>query len=98
MLVLLVGLVACGRSSHAGPERHYPLTGKIVALDEAHRVATINAAAIPNYMEAMTMDYPIRLQSEFQSLHVGDKITATVDVDADEKYDLSNVKVQASGQ
>ena len=98
LLFLLLGVVACSRTSHKDPEHRYPLTGKIVALDAQHQVATVDAAAIPNFMEAMTMDYPIQSAADFGLLHVGDKIAATVNVDADEKYDLSNIKVQASGK
>jgi Cu/Ag efflux protein CusF len=29
-------------------------------------------------MEAMTMDYPVKDQVEFDALHAGDRITATV--------------------
>ena len=88
-------LAGCNRQSHpAGVERHYLLKGKIVALDAQHRTATIDAAAIPNYMEAMTMEYPIKSRSDFQSLHTGEQITAVLDVAADDSYSISNVKVQ----
>ncbi len=93
-LIICTALLAgCSRESHpAGPERHYALTGKIVALDSQHQTATIDAAAIPNYMEAMTMEYPIKSKSEFESLHKGEQITATLDVTADDSYSVSNVK------
>ncbi len=88
-------LAACSRKSHtAAVERHFPLTGKVVALDAQHQTATIDAAAIPNYMGAMTMEYPIKSKSDFQSLHTGEQITATLDVAGDDSYSVSNVKVQ----
>lgn len=95
-LILCIALLAaCSRESHpAGTDRHYSLTGKIVALDAQHQTATIDAAAIPNYMEAMTMEYPIKSKSEFQSLHAGEQITATLDVAANDSYSVSNVKPQ----
>ncbi|MDQ2839887.1 MAG: copper-binding protein [Acidobacteriota bacterium] len=86
-------LAACGRSSNSSEaERHYPLSGKIVALDNQHQTATIDAAAIPNYMEAMTMEYPIKSKSDYQSLHLGEQIQATLDVRGDDSYSVSNVK------
>ena len=86
-------LVSCNRSSTpAGPVRHYAVTGKIVALDEKHQTATIDAAAIPNYMEAMTMDYPIKSKDEFRSLKVGERITGTLEVASDETYTLADIK------
>lgn len=92
-VVLLALCAACNRqSAPAGPVRHYPLTGKIVALDERHQTATIDAASIPNYMEAMTMDYPIQSKDDFRSLKVGEHITGTLDVTGDESYTLTNIK------
>ena len=91
--VLLAG---CGQKSESsGPERHYPLTGKVVALNQQSQTATVDAAAIPNYMEAMTMEYPVKSKSDFQALHVGERISATVDVSSDDRYALSNIKAQA---
>lgn len=81
----------------SGPERHYPLTGKVVALNPANHTATIDGAAIPNFMEAMTMDYPIKSRAEFDKLHPGDKITATVNV-RDDGYDLSNIHTEKTGK
>ena len=96
VLILYTALLAaCSRESHsAGAQRHYSLTGRVVALDVQHQTATIDAAAIPNYMEAMTMEYPIKSKSEFQSLHAGEQITATLDVAGDDSYSVSNVKPQ----
>ena len=96
ILVLAMALgAACSRSPQAkGPEKHYTLTGKIVTLDKAHQTATIDAAAIPNYMEAMTMEYPVKSKAEFDSLKVGEQITGTLDVAADESYTLSNIKAK----
>jgi Cu/Ag efflux protein CusF len=95
-LILCMALLAgCSRESHpALAERHYPLTGKVVALDAQRQTATIDAAAIPNYMEAMTMEYPITSKSDFQSLHAGEQITATLDVAGDDTYSISNVKAK----
>jgi Cu/Ag efflux protein CusF len=54
----------------------------------------IDAAAIPNFMEAMTMEYPVRSAAELNSLHVGDRITATVNVLPEGPYYLSDIKRQ----
>lgn len=99
MFVLVAVLLAgCHRNTKpAGPQHHYPLSGKITALDAQHQTATVDAAAIPNYMEAMTMEYPIQSKSEFETLRVGEQITATVDVAADESYALSNIKSASTG-
>jgi protein SCO1/2 len=88
-------LVSCSRKRETvQPEHQYALSGKVVALDAQAQTATVNAAAIPNYMEAMTMDYPVKSKADFNKLHVGDQIKATIDVAGDGRYDLSNIQVQ----
>ena len=91
--LFLVLITACSRRSET-VEHRYALTGKVVALNPQDRTATINAAAIPNFMEAMTMEYPIRSRQDFDRLHVGDRINATVNVLPEGLYYLSDVKVQ----
>jgi Cu/Ag efflux protein CusF len=95
--VLALALAACRREPESAPLRQYALTGKVVALDAKDRTATVDAAAIPGFMEAMTMEYPIKSKDDFDKLHVGDKITATVEVREAGLYDLSNVRRQEPG-
>jgi protein SCO1 len=90
-LALLLCL-ACSRAAKAPPAKHYQLTGKVVSLNAKEQSAAIDAAAIPNFMEAMTMDYPIASKTEFASLHPGDRIAATVNVSDDGSYNLSQIK------
>ncbi|MBV9612714.1 MAG: copper-binding protein [Acidobacteriaceae bacterium] len=99
-LVVSIALAGCGRKAEAPASgKQYPMTGKIVALDSAHQTATIDAAAIPNFMEAMTMEYPIRSREEFNRLHVGDRIKAVVNVDASgEEYSVSGIQKQNASQ
>ncbi len=92
--LLLMALTACAPKREATePERHYTLSGTVIALNAKNQTATIDAAAIPNFMEAMTMDYPIKSKTDFNALHAGDRIKATIDVRED-GYDLSNVQKQ----
>lgn len=99
-LVIAIALVwmltgACSRPSENGaPEHRYALTGKVVSVNSQDQTATISAAAIPHFMGAMTMAYPIHSRAEFDSLHAGDQITATVNVFSDGVYYLSDIKVQ----
>ncbi len=86
------------RAELSGPVKHYTLTGQILSLDPKAQTANINAAAIPNYMDAMAMDYPIPSKADFTTLHVGDKIKATLNVSASgDDYNLSNIQKQSSG-
>jgi Cu/Ag efflux protein CusF len=44
-------------------------------------------------MDAMIMEYPVKPDAEFQKLHAGDRIQATVVVDGD-KYYVTDVKIE----
>jgi len=89
--LLLLTLAGCGQKE--APARRYPMQGVVKALDANAKTATIDAGKIGDWMEAMTMEYPVKPDSEFQKLHVGDKIQATVVV-ADVKYYVTDVKVE----
>lgn len=89
-VLLMVLFAACGEK--AVPTRRYPMQGEVKALDVSAKTATIAAGKIGDWMEAMTMEYPVKPDAEFQKLHVGDKIEATVVV-ADVKYYVTEIKV-----
>ncbi len=93
VLFLVLCLFACGHKPESkGPARHYQLTGRVVSLDSSKQTASIDAAAIPGYMEAMKMDYPIASKAEFASLSAGESIKATVNVYESGEYDLSGIQ------
>jgi Cu/Ag efflux protein CusF len=69
------------------------MEGEVKALDPATKTATIAAGKIGDWMEAMTMEYPVKPDAEFQKLHVGDKIQATVIVSGDKCY-VTEVRVK----
>jgi Cu/Ag efflux protein CusF len=91
--VLLAALTSCRSPSSASKEKHYPFTGKVVSVSSTDQTATIAGSAIPNYMDAMTMDYPFKSKEDFQKLHAGDQISATFNLDESGSYNLSDVKV-----
>ena len=92
--VLLLALALLLAGCHAKPEpKRYPMQGEVKALDAAAKTATIAAGKIGDWMEAMTMEYPVKPDAEFQKLHVGDKIEATVVV-SDPGYYVTDVKVK----
>ena len=101
IVCLSLALTSCKRTSEPSPPEHqYQLAGKVVALDPAHQIATIDAAAIPNFMEAMTMEYPVKSKADFDMLHVGDRIKATVNVSSSDagSYYLSDIQKQNVGR
>ena len=85
--VLALALFACGSN-----EKRYPMQGTVKALDPTAKIATIDAGKIEGWMEAMTMEYSVKPDSEFAKLHVGDRITATVVV-KDPGFYVTDVRV-----
>jgi Cu/Ag efflux protein CusF len=93
-----VTCIGCGSKAKTEVEHHYALTGRIVALDAKAHTATIDASAIPNFMEAMTMEYPIKSPADFNTLRVGEKIKATVNVSDSGGYNLTNVQADGASK
>lgn len=69
------------------------MEGVVVGLDPSSKLATIKHGAIKGWMGAMTMEYPVKPDSEFNKLQVGDKIQATAVVVGDLQYYVTDVKV-----
>lgn len=63
--------------------KRYSLKGKVVAVDKAKKKATIDHEEIPGYMDAMTMDFPIREDWVWEDLNPGADIFAEMVVDTD---------------
>jgi Cu/Ag efflux protein CusF len=99
VLALLLVVGACGQKPKPAqePEQHHKLTGLVIQLDPKLHTATIDNEPIAGWMEAMRMDYPIRTAQDFEKLHVGDHITATVNVRGTD-YDLSDIQKQNSSK
>jgi protein SCO1/2 len=76
--------------------KQYPVKGKVVSTDRSHGEVTLDAAAIPGYMEAMTMPYKLRTPNILSELHPGDLVTATLYVtDSDALLDQIVITGQA---
>jgi len=87
-VLLCIALSGCGGQK----ARRLPMHGVVKSLDPTTKTANIDAAKIDDWMEAMTMEYAVKPDAEFQKLHVGDKIEATVVVE-DVKYYVTDIKV-----
>jgi len=98
VLILAVNLDCSSKPESKGAARHYPVTGRVMGLDTKNQTVSLDAAAIPGYMEAMRMDYPVSTRKDFDSLRVGDKIQATVNVYDSGDYDLSAIQKPTSGK
>ncbi|MFV0387525.1 MAG: SCO family protein [Pyrinomonadaceae bacterium] len=80
--------------------KRYELRGKVVSVDKANKKATIDHEKVENYMEAMTMDFPIKDDFVFENLTPGSKIKADLVVDngADPPFWLENITISAAPQ
>jgi Cu/Ag efflux protein CusF len=67
--------------------------GEVVALNPQDHTATIKHGKIGNWMEAMTMEYPIKHEQDWKKLSVGAHIDATVFV-SDAGYYVGNVRLE----
>ena len=92
VLWLALALAGCGAKDQT---KRYAMEGEVKALYPAAKTATIAAGKIGDWMDAMTMEYPVKPDAEFQKLHVGDRIQATVVVSGD-KYYVTEVKIPPS--
>ncbi len=90
VLLLAIALAGCGGRNQI---KRYAMEGKVKALDPATKTATIAHGKIGDWMDAMTMEYPVKPDAEFQKLHVGDRIQATVVVN-DDKYYVTEVRIR----
>jgi len=101
---LLASLISCGPKPLSKSERmqpaetnsakRYHLKGKIVSIDKPSKMASVDSEAIPGFMDAMTMPYNIKPESELEKLKPGDAITADVVV-RDESVLLENINLTA---
>jgi Cu/Ag efflux protein CusF len=89
--VFLLALAGCGSKA---PIKRYPMEGDVVARDPGSKTATIKAGKIGDWMEAMTMEYPVKPDAEFAKLRTGAHIKATVVVE-DEKYYVTGIALAA---
>ena len=68
------------------------MRGVVVKIDPESKAAVIAGEKIDGWMEAMTMEYPVKDPSDLMRLKPGDKITATVEV-RDLDYSLSHIQL-----
>ena len=61
--------------------KHYPFRGKIISVDKANKKASIEHEKIEGFMDAMTMDFPIKDDWVWDELLPGSEIRAELVVD-----------------
>lgn len=82
LIAVSLASISCSKPAEApaseGPVNRFALTGQVIQLDEAHQLAVIKHQNIEGFMEAMTMEFPVKEKAEFAKLKVGMPIKATV--------------------
>jgi protein SCO1/2 len=89
-VVFALLLAGCQRTAPAQPAKEFQMEGEVVALDPAAHLATVKAAKIEGWMDAMTMEYPVKDPQEFGKLKVGANIQAKITVQGTD-YWISSV-------
>jgi protein SCO1 len=95
---VLGAAIACGGSVVDKPQPaasqavRYDLKGKVVSIDRSSRRITVDHEAIPGFMGAMTMAYPVRDARALDKLSAGDEVTAKL-VASDGTYWLEDISV-----
>ena len=75
--------------------KQYPMHGEVLRLDAQGKIAAIKAGKIGDWMEAMTMEYPVKDKAEFDKLRTGETIDATVYVQGN-SYWVGDVREAAA--
>jgi protein SCO1 len=80
-LLMCIGLVSsCNTTPNQGSdqtqERRFALKGKIISIDEQQQQIVVDHEAIPGFMGAMAMPYPVSDAQVLDSLAPGDEIRA----------------------
>jgi protein SCO1 len=93
--VIASGLVSC-RKGAQDQARRYHLKGKVISVDTKNGFVEVDHEAIPGFMAAMTMPYPVLDTRILAALAEGDEITADVVVTGEGAH-LENIVVTRKG-
>jgi protein SCO1/2 len=85
MICVLLGFVACHKAQPL-PEQRFDLRGKVLKLDKDAGTVTVQHEAIPGFMAAMIMDYPVKDKWVFDVVKPGQSIAATLVVATDRAW------------
>lgn len=86
LFLFIVSLLAGCRQGDTKPAsadaKRYPIKGKVVSVDTANRKAKIDHEAIPDFMDAMTMDFKVKDDWVWDELKPGAEIRGELVVDS----------------
>ena len=95
--LVVCGAIGCGSAADkpqpaASKPVRYELKGKVVSVDKSAKRLTVDHEAIPGFMGAMTMAYPVKDEHALDAVSAGDEVTAKL-VSSDGLYWLEDIKV-----
>jgi protein SCO1/2 len=82
--------------ARAGASEH-PISGKVMGLDAAQHKVTLSHEAIPNFMDAMTMEFKVKEAWPFGVMAAGDALRGTLIVDGARSWIEGVTVTKASG-
>jgi protein SCO1 len=83
---IFLAIAVCLGAGHTWATERYPVTGLILKIDRSHQTFIASCAAIPGYMEAMTMPFPVRDQKLLDGLEPSMQVDFTLVVEEDDSY------------
>ncbi len=95
-LSMILVLAAC-QTEKPLPEQRFDLRGKVVSVSKSEGTVTLAHEAIPGYMAAMTMAYPVKDKWAFDVLKPGQTVHATLVVASDRAW-LEGIVVSEEGK
>lgn len=88
----LLALITATGCAKLAPAKRYEMTGKVISVDANKPEVIVDSKAIPGYMDAMAMSYPVKDASALKGLSAGDEISADLIVQG-QKYWIENIRV-----
>lgn len=82
----MLALTAGGLAHAAWAAKHYSVTGIVLRVDKEHRSFSASIAAIPGYMDEMSMPFSVRDAKELETLQPGAYIEFILVVDKDDSW------------
>ncbi len=81
---------AAKQAIQAKPVETYDLKGDVLGMNPVNQTVLLRHEEIKGWMEAMTMEFPVKEKSDFEKFKPKQKITAKVNVQGDEFW-ISNI-------
>ena len=87
----LLSLPSCRQTPAPPVEKRHALRGEVIRLEEKEKVAVIKHEEIQDFMDAMTMGFPVPEADQWAKLRPGMRLTGTV-VERQHDYYLTGIQ------